>query len=60
MASHDITRHLVSFAETQIRDLGPHARNYLRRCLAHWREHYGEDVAKDMERRIRAMMKVKA
>lgn len=51
-----IIGHLSRFAESQIRDLGKRgARSYLRRCIAHWREHYGDDLAADMERRIRAM-----
>lgn len=56
MAQHDVVRHLIAFAESQIRDMGKNiARNYLRRCLAHWREHYGDDVAAEMERRILSM-----
>lgn len=53
---HDVVRHLQQFVESQIRDLGKrHARGYLRRCIDHWRVQYGDDVATDMERRIRAL-----
>jgi hypothetical protein len=57
VSANDITAHLIAFAETTLRDMDKaSARAYLRRCLAHWREHYGADVAAEMERRIREML----
>lgn len=44
-----LIRHLSDYASTMIKDLKPdHARRYLRSCIPFWREHYGEDVARQM------------
>lgn len=49
MNHETIIRHLTAYAETMIRDLKPdHARSYLRGCIPIWREHYGDDVARQM------------
>ncbi len=48
--SHPLIPHLERFAEDNIDVLGPQlARNYLRRCLAMWRDLYGETVGDSLE-----------
>lgn len=48
--NHDtLIRHLTYYADLMIKDLRePHARSYLRGCITIWREHYGEDLAREM------------
>lgn len=50
-------RHLEQFADAMLRDLGDRAPEYLRRCIPHWREHYGEDAAKRLGQYIAAKLR---
>ena len=50
MAKKPIEEHMADFLMTQ---KGPAFKDYRRRCLAFWRNHYGEQVAMRVEAIVR-------
>lgn len=49
-----LIRHLTYYADLMIKDLPEKdARSYLRGCIPVWKEHYGDDVAREMGQIIR-------
>lgn len=50
MASRPIEEHMADFL-ILMRD--PRMKDYRRRCLAYWREHYGQAIAEKVEAMVR-------
>jgi hypothetical protein len=36
---------MIEFAQGQIRTMGSDGKKYVRRCIAHWRQVYGQEFA---------------
>lgn len=42
----NLEQHMVDFAQSQIKTMGPDGKRYVRRCLEHWKTVYGKDFAR--------------
>ncbi len=56
MAGKTLEEHMADFLLSQ---KGDEFRNYRKRCLEHWQEHYGEKVAATVEKLVKGKWNAK-